>query len=89
VFKKIDVNGEHAHPLYRYLREQAPEDRNMDTDSRLYQHLSNNFPQILDSSDIKWNFTKFLIDQNGNVVKRYFPSTLPEEMENDIEKLLK
>lgn len=89
VFKKIDVNGEHAHPLYRYLREQAPEDSNIDTDSRLYQHLSNNFPQILESADIKWNFTKFLIDQNGNVVNRYFPSTLPEEMENDIEKLLK
>jgi glutathione peroxidase len=89
VFKKIDVNGEHAHPLYRYLREQAPEDSNIDTDSRLYQHLRNNFPQILESADIKWNFTKFLIDQNGNVVKRYFPSTLPEEIENEIEKLLK
>jgi glutathione peroxidase len=89
VFKKIDVNGERAHPLYQYLREHAPEDSNTDTDSRLYQHLSNNFPQILESSDIKWNFTKFLIDQNGYVVKRYFPSTLPEEMENDIEKLLK
>jgi glutathione peroxidase len=89
VFKKIDVNGEHAHPLYQYFRKQAPEDSNQDTDSRLYQHLSKNFPQILESSDVKWNFTKFLIDQNGNVVKRYFPSTLPEEMENDIEKLLK
>lgn len=89
VFKKIDVNGKHAHPLYQYLREQAPEDSNIDTKSRLYQHLSNNFPQILEGSDIKWNFTKFLIDQNGNIVKRYFPSTLPEEMEDDIKKLLK
>jgi glutathione peroxidase len=89
IFKKIDVNGEHTHPLYRYLREQAPEDSNMDTSSMLYQHLSKNLPQILERSDIKWNFTKFLIDRNGNVVKRYFPSTLPEEMENDIEMLLK
>lgn len=89
VFKKIDVNGEQAHPLFKFLRERAPEDSNLDTDSRLYQHLSNNFPKILESSDIKWNFTKFLIDQNGNVVRRYFPSTLPAEVENDIEKLLK
>lgn len=89
IFKKVDVNGEDTHPLYRYLREQAPEDSNMDTSSMLYQHLNKNLPQILESSDIKWNFTKFLIDQNGNVVKRYFPSTLPEEMEKDIKKLLK
>lgn len=89
VFKKIEVNGENAHPLYQYLREQAPEDSQVDTNSRLYHHLSKNFPQILEGSDIKWNFTKFLIDQNGNVVKRYFPSTLPEELESDISKLLK
>lgn len=37
---------------------------------------------------IKWNFTKFLIDQDGNVVKRYAPTTTPEKMEADIQKLL-
>jgi len=38
--------------------------------------------------DIKWNFTKFLLDRNGNVVKRYAPTTKPESIIEDIEKLL-
>ena len=40
------------------------------------------------SSDIKWNFTKFLVDGNGNVVKRYSPTYSPEKIENDIKNLL-
>ncbi|GKX67609.1 glutathione peroxidase [Inconstantimicrobium mannanitabidum] len=39
-------------------------------------------------SEIKWNFTKFLIDKEGNVVRRYAPITVPEKIKNDIEKLL-
>ncbi|MBT2641931.1 glutathione peroxidase [Bacillus sp. ISL-41] len=38
--------------------------------------------------DIKWNFTKFLVDRNGQVVKRYAPTTEPEKIKNDLEKLL-
>jgi glutathione peroxidase len=40
------------------------------------------------SKNIKWNFTKFLIDQNGHVIERYAPTTEPAKMKNDIEKLL-
>lgn len=68
LFQKIDVNGEHAHPLYKYLQSKAP--------------------GFLGSKAIKWNFTKFLIDQKGEIVKRYSPTTKPEEMIKDIEKLL-
>lgn len=68
LFQKIDVNGEHAHPLFTYLRTNAP--------------------GFLGSKSIKWNFTKFLINQEGNIVKRYSPTTKPEEMVKDIEKLL-
>ncbi|WNF38464.1 glutathione peroxidase [Bacillaceae bacterium IKA-2] len=68
MFEKINVNGENAHPLYKYLKSQAK--------------------SIL-SKEIKWNFTKFLIDANGNVIKRYAPTTTPLKMKNDIEKLLK
>jgi glutathione peroxidase len=39
-------------------------------------------------SDIKWNFTKFLISKDGNTIKRYAPTTEPEKMEKDIEKFL-
>jgi len=69
LFAKIDVNGEHAHPLYVYLKKQAP--------------------GFLGTEAIKWNFTKFLIDKKGNVVKRYGSSTKPAEIAGDIEKSLK
>jgi glutathione peroxidase len=67
VFGKIDVNGNDAHPLYKYLC--AP--------------LEN-----IPSGDIHWNFTKFLIDQNGKVVHRYEPSSSPNEIGKDIQKTL-
>ncbi|MGP4039927.1 glutathione peroxidase [Gracilibacillus sp. D59] len=53
----------------------------------LFQHLTKEAPGII-SEKIKWNFTKFLIDENGNVVKRYAPKTEPKEIENDIKELL-
>ena len=43
---------------------------------------------ILGSESIKWNFTKFLINQNGEVIKRYSPTTKPEKIAKDIQKLL-
>ena len=87
LFQKIEVNGENAHPLYQYLREQAPEEE-IDTNSALYKYLHDNAPELLKGSTIKWNFTKFLINQEGKVVKRYSPTTTPDEMEKDIKALL-
>lgn len=66
-FKKIDVNGKDASPLYTWLKKQK----------------GGWF-----GSDIKWNFTKFLIDSNGNVIERYAPTTSPAKTEDDIKKLL-
>ncbi|XXF79986.1 glutathione peroxidase [Myxococcaceae bacterium GXIMD 01537] len=54
----------------------------------LFKHLSEEAPGLLGSKAIKWNFTKFLIDRQGNVVSRYAPSTEPEKIASDIEKLL-
>lgn len=54
----------------------------------LFEYLKNKAPGILGTKEIKWNFTKFLIDRNGKVVKRYSPMTKPEEIQKDIEKLL-
>ena len=68
LFAKIDVNGEAAHPLYRYLTKAKP--------------------GLLGSEAIKWNFTKFLVDRDGQVVKRYAPTTEPKEIAADIERLL-
>lgn len=68
IMSKIDVNGADAHPLFDYLKAQAP--------------------GLLGTKKIKWNFTKFLVDQNGKVLKRYAPLTKPEAIRADIEALL-
>ncbi|WP_296654303.1 glutathione peroxidase [Paraburkholderia sp.] len=54
----------------------------------LYRWLTGEAPGVLGLEAIKWNFTKFLVDRNGNVVKRYAPVTKPEAIAADIEKLL-
>tara|TARA_R110000787_G_scaffold150655_1_gene264558 strand:- start:2 stop:487 length:486 start_codon:yes stop_codon:yes gene_type:complete len=54
----------------------------------LFKHLKKAAPGTLGSQGIKWNFTKFLIDSDGNVVKRYAPTTRPEDIASDIEPLL-
>ena len=54
----------------------------------LYAYLKKKAPGILGTESIKWNFTKFLVDKKGNVIRRYGSSTKPEEIESDIEKLL-
>jgi glutathione peroxidase len=69
VFGKIDVNGDKADPLFKYLSSKAP--------------------GIMGLKSIKWNFTKFIIDKNGEVIERFAPQTNPQEMRSTIEKLLK
>lgn len=54
----------------------------------LYEYLKNNSSGFMGTDVIKWNFTKFLVDRNGNVVERYAPSTTPQEIENDLKGLL-
>jgi glutathione peroxidase len=68
MFAKVDVNGSHAHPLYKFLKGEKP--------------------GVLGTEAIKWNFTKFLIDRQGSVVKRYAPTTTPDTIAHDIEQLL-
>ena len=54
----------------------------------LYQHLKSEKPGVLGTEAIKWNFTKFLVNRQGNVVKRYAPNDKPEDFSTDIEALL-
>lgn len=68
MFSIIEVNGDNAHPLYKYLKQE------------LKGTLGNK---------IKWNFTKFLIDAEGNPVKRFAPTTKPEKIDAFLEKNLK
>ena len=54
----------------------------------LFKHLKKAAPGALGTEGIKWNFTKFLIDPSGNVVKRYAPTDKPKAIEKDVKKLL-
>jgi glutathione peroxidase len=54
----------------------------------LFEHLKSEAPGLLGSKTVKWNFTKFLVDSKGTVVRRYAPKTLPETIEADIRDLL-
>lgn len=92
LFEKTDVRGQNANPLFSYLTEKAPFkgfDLNHPIGKVLNSLLTEKFPEILIGDSIKWNFTKFLIDRNGNVIGRYEPTTSPIEMEKEIEFLLK
>jgi glutathione peroxidase len=63
-------------------------DVNGDKAAPLFQTLKEEAPGLLGSEAIKWNFTKFLVGRDGKVVKRYAPTTKPEDIADDIEKLL-
>lgn len=63
-------------------------DVNGDDAAPLYKHLKDEAPGLLGSKAIKWNFTKFLVDRSGKVLKRYAPQTKPEELTQDIEAVL-
>lgn len=64
-------------------------DVNGENEAPLYKFLKSNQKGILGSENIKWNFTKFLVDKNGNIVDRFASTTSPESIEKDIIKLLK
>ena len=67
MFSKIEVNGENAHPIYKFLKKE----------------LSGWF-----GGKIKWNFTKFLIDADGNPIKRFAPVTKPEKIDEFLTTIL-
>ena len=90
LFAKIDVNGSNANPLYRMLRSEAPGtfSKELPGADKLYAHLEKTMPEVLNTDAIKWNFTKFLIDRQGKVVKRFEPVETPQAMEPEIVALL-
>lgn len=88
-FSKIEVNGENEHPLYTYLKNQIPSEEVYGLKNKMAMKAIEKISKTAKMpEDIKWNFTKFLIDKNGIVVKRYNPTFEPIKMEEDILKLL-
>ncbi len=88
LFAKIDVRGESAHPLYRWLTASAPYeglDESTPGGGKLAGHFKKHFPEeYLKDNEIKWNFTKFVIGRDGKVIKRF---ETPVEVD-DIRKYL-
>ncbi len=72
-FDKIEVNGENEIPLYAWLKEEKPCDKGND-ESKKFEELVKEYTPDIKETDIKWNFGKFLIDKEGNVVERYSPA---------------
>ena len=86
---KIDVNGADAHPVFVYLKENAQAEEKKGFKAKatavLFKAISKSVEK---ESDIKWNFTKFLISRDGSVIKRFEPTTTPEAIEKDVKAML-
>lgn len=90
-FKKVKVNGPDADPLFKFLASQkgfAGWDESHELAPLLDELLSKDDPAYKEKSDIKWNFTKFLIDKRGVVIARFEPTEDIANIERQIEKLL-
>ena len=90
-FKKIEVNGENEIPLYTFMKSKCGFkgfDPAHKIGKLLDEMLSKADPDYASNPDIKWNFTKFLIDREGNVVERYEPTTECQVIEEAIKQLL-
>lgn len=90
MFEKIDVNGANASPLYKFLKEKAPFEgfKDKEMGDRLSSILSKYYPEYLGGNEIRWNFTKFIVSKDGEIIMRFESPTTPKELEEVIEKLL-
>ena len=88
-FSKIDVNGDNESSLYTCIKNEVKEDIIEGMKNKLAMKAIDKISTTCKKDgDIKWNFTKFLVDREGNVVERYSPTYKPEDMEEAIKNLL-
>ncbi len=88
-FAKIEVNGENESKLYTLLKDAIEDDVIKGMKNKMaMKGIKAISKTTIKKNDIKWNFTKFLVDREGNVVGRYSPTYKPEDMEEFIEKLI-
>ncbi len=89
IYKKIDVNGENEEPLFAYLKSQKGFEGFTGEKAELMDGVLKQVdPDYEKNDDIKWNFTKFLIDRNGEVVARFEPTEDMQVVEDAIKELL-
>ena len=88
-FKKVDVNGPSESPVFTYLKENSPKEEIRGLKNKIaMKGVSKISTTCKNENDIKWNFTKFLLDRNGKVIRRLSPIENPKLLEDDIIKLL-
>ena len=89
IMKKTDVNGDDEHPVFTWLKAQAPTEEYKGLKAKathaLLKGISNTAKK---ESDILWNFTKFLVAKDGTTVKRFPPTAEPKDFEKEIEAML-
>ena len=86
---KTDVNGPNAEPIFEYLKSVAPSESYDGLKAKATKLMLKGISKSVEKeSDILWNFTKFLVNRDGTVVKRYAPVTTPEDIEKDIKEML-
>nr|WP_106782745.1 redoxin domain-containing protein [Lysinibacillus timonensis] len=91
IYDVVDVNGDHTHPLFNYLKhavDARPIDKSNMQEAILMDMISQQYPTYLLDNNIRWNFTKFLIDAQGNVIQRFEPDDSIIDIERKIEQLL-
>jgi len=89
LMKKVDVNGKEAHPIFEYLKSQAPTEEYKGFKAKASHALFKSISKSVEKDgDIMWNFTKFLVSRDGSVVKRFAPTTEPAEFEKDVQEML-
>ena len=88
-FAKVDVNGENEEPLFTFLKKEMPNEEVKGLKDKIAMKAIKKISSTAKNpGDIKWNFTKFLIDKDGKVISRFAPTTKPETIEERIEELL-
>ena len=88
-FAKIDVNGENESPLYTFLKEKMPTEEVTGLKNKMTMKAIEKLSSTAKKeNDIKWNFTKFLVDREGNVIKRFTPTDTPEQIEESIKDII-
>ena len=86
---KTDVNGANAEPVFEFLKTQAPTEEYSGFKAKATHKMLKAISKSVEKdSDIKWNFTKFLISKDGETIKRYAPTTEPKDFEKDVEAML-
>ena len=85
----IRLHGENEAPIFTFLKQKQKEDIIKGMKNKISMKAIDKIStSCKKEGDIKWNFTKFLIDREGNVIKRYSPTFLPEDMEEDIKGVI-